>query len=329
MQQKQRGSYTSLALLLLLSSTCAFRCMPYYVRFETRQFMGKKKAPQRKLSYAERLQLHREKVAREKGLIEPPLTAASREDENAPKQLAKKLVDAQRKSVDMLTFVKERVAALPFGPVLEALEKDGYVVVDEFFGKDDVVSRLEAEGVHLFEKGLMETDLTRIGSGEYIAAIKGGEEQYQVCPRTIEMVVSITKHLPSYLAGYKLDESNCIATLRTYDRSSRQASLSLIDGGDLPPMPFDIVANETNDARKITLLYYPIAGEWQSGGIVVQKDNESVLSAKRDRLIIFLSDSCRHRHEYFEGNDKVERASCLELHLIARADGMAGAPGET
>lgn len=285
-----------------------------------------------KLSYAERLALHREKVAKEQGLDSaPPVAEASgaavagtapppsqQQDEESPQQLAKQLIDAQRKSVDMLTFVKDRVEGLPIPAILEALDAKGYVVIDDFLANDEVVSQLAAEGLKLFEEQQMETDLTRLGSGDFYAAIKGGDDQYPLCPRTIELVVSTTKHFPPLLKGMNLDGSNIMATMRTYDRSSRLASLSLVENGDnLPPQPFGIIADEDGDARKVSMLYYPISSEWKEGGITIEEGGVAV-SAKRDRLILLRSDTCRCRSDYFVGNDDdLANASCLELHFIS------------
>ena len=283
-----------------------------------------------KLSYAERLALHREKVAKEQGLeAAPPMaeasgtaaaaagTGAQKQDEENPQQLAKKLIDAQRKSVDMLTFVKDRVEGLPIPVILEALDSKGYIVIDDFLANDDVVSQIAAEGLKLFGEQQMETDLTRLGSGDFYAAIKGGEDQYPLCPRTIELVVSTTKHFPPLLKGMNLDGSNIMATMRTYDRSSRLASLSLVENGDLPPQPFGVIADEEEDARKVSMIYYPISSEWKEGGITIEEGGVAV-SAKRDRLVLLRSDTCRCRSDYFVGNDDgLANASCLELHFIS------------
>lgn len=276
--------------------------------------MGKKKQQTSppKLSYAERLQQLRNKQLQEEQPVDRLL------HEGSTQNLAKQMVDAQRKSIDMLTFVRQRVESLPLTTIVESLTTDGYVVVDDFLANEDAVSKIQAEGLALFEKDTMETDLTRLGSGEYIISIKGGDEQYIVCPRTIETVVSITKHLTTSLSGFDLDGSNCMANMRTYDRSSRQASRALVQSHDvLIQQPFQTIADGENDGRKVTLLYYPIAPGSSDGGVRMERD-ELLISAKRDRLILLRSDSCRHRHEYFEGNEGTPNASCLELHFLGK-----------
>jgi hypothetical protein len=308
---------TSAVTLLLLHHAAAFSPV-LQQRSSMALFMGKKKQKgPPKLSYAERLQQKRE-MDREKSSVEAPPPVPSVQEEGSPQQLAKQMVEAQRTSIDMLTFVRQRVECLPLTTIMESLNKDGYVVVDDFLASEDAVSKIQAEGLALFEKEMMETDLTKLGCGEYLASIKGGDDQYLVCPRTIELVVSITKHMPPSLSEFDLDGSNCMAFMRTYDRSSQLASLALVEGAELAaPQPFDIVAKEEDDTRKVTLLYYPIAAEWSDGGITIEK-GERLISAKRDRLILLLSDSCRHRPEYFAGDESRERASCLELHLIGK-----------
>ena len=279
-------------------------------------FMGKKKRTSPpKLSYAERLQLLRER-SQEYRQQEPP--APSTIEDGSPQQLAQQMVEAQRRSIDMLSFIRQRVESLQMPIILESLLNDGYAVVDDFLASEDVTSKLTAEGVALFKQNMMETDLTMVGSGEYVVAIKGGDEQYAVCPRTIEAVVSITKHLSSSLTDFKLDSSNCMAYMRVYDARSRLASLSLLKGEALDLQPFGIVANEDNDRRRLTLLYYPMVTETPGGGITIERGNR-LLSAKPDRVILLLSDSCRHRPEYFQRTDGTEHVCCLELNLLKKA----------
>lgn len=316
-------SRVALIVLLLLHNVVAFA--PPRQRHGsclTTLYMAKKKKKKKgppKLSYAERLQLQREKKAKEQGLdAPPPVAIASGQKDESTKELAKEMIAAQRKSVDMLTFVRERVEGMPVAPIMESLKKDGYVVVDDFLASDDAVAQLQGEGLALFEKEMMSVDLSRLGSGEYLCAVAGGDEQYAVCPRAIEMVVCVTKHVPECLPEFDLDAGNCMANMRTFDRNSKQASLSLLEGGELPPQPFGIVATEENDARKVTLLYYMTDTNWTDGGGIVIEQGERLISAKRDRLVIMMSDSCRYRSEYFEGSDGLQRASCLELHLITK-----------
>jgi hypothetical protein len=318
MTSKQTSTVAGIcvATLLLLQPTS---CFPRAVTHQQQHlsasalFMGKKKQTSPpKPSYAERLQQLRNKKVQEEQPVDSSL------EEGSPQNLAKQMVEAQRKSIDMLTFVRQRVESLPLTAIVESLKTDGYVVVDDFLASDDAVSKIQAEGLALFEKDSMEKDLTRLGSGEYIVSIKGGDEQYCICPRTIETVVSITKHLTSSLPDFDLDGSNCMANMRTYDRSSRQASLTLVQSQDvLVPKPFQTIVDGESDGRKVTLLYYPIAPDWPDGGVTMER-GERLVTAKRDRLILLRSDSCRHRHECFGGNEGTPQASCLELHFLGK-----------
>jgi len=281
-------------------------------------FMGRKKKKINKLSYAERLRIHREKLATEQVIVEPVTTKEYGEEKSNSTEIAKEMVEAQRRSVDMLTFVKERVEGLPNAAIQDSLEKDGYVVVDDFLSEEAIITTIQEEGLALFNEGMMETDLTRLGSGEYVSNIEGGEAQYAVCPRTIELVVSVTKTLGAQLERYNLDSSNCAASMRTYDHSSKEASLALVEGGELKPLPYDVITEDEVDTRTISLLYYPLSESKSEGGIVVEK-GERLVSAKRDRLILMLSNSCRHRPQYFQG-DHFRHASYLELHLIGKIE---------
>lgn len=275
-----------------------------------------------KLSYAERLQL-KKKQEQAAVVVEPTVPV---EDGFEEKQLAKQMIAAQRESVDMLTFIRQRVEGLPLPAIMEALGDNvdnvdnNYIVIDDFLANDGVLTTLQQEAGALFQT--METDLSRLGSGEFLVPIKGGDEQYGTCPRTIEMVVSTTKHLAGCLSS-SLDPQNCMATLRTHDSNSRLASLSLVEGGELPPLPFDtIVGSDDNDTdkRKVTMLYYPTDCNTNGGGIVVEnQDNDDItISAKRDRLILLRSDTCRHRMSYFDEQNVEESSSCLELHLVTK-----------
>ena len=277
-----------------------------------------KKPDRKKLSYAERLKLDRERQAGSCVPATPePLPA------EAPQiGLAKQMIAAQRKSLDMLAFVRERVEGLPAHILSESLDTIGFCVLDSFLGSEDVISMLQAEGeAMLREADQMQTDLRALGSGDFFATITGGEEQYPHCPRTIELVVSMTKHFATLLKGSDdLSPRNCMATMRTFDRKALLASNALaVEGApSLPPLPFGIVADDQDDTRKVTILYYPISVDWYNEGGVTFQQDRTVVMAKRDRLIIFRSDTCKHRREAFIGREGLNTASFLELHLVCR-----------
>lgn len=291
-----------------------------------------------KLSFAEKQRRRAEKQQQNAAVPETPSdldffgvqTPPSEPTTSEPpeKQRAKQLIDAQRKSVDMLTLVRKCVEALPFDDINQALSTDGYIVVDNFLKDDVVIDQLEKEGCALQQDDLMELDVEHgIGSGEYVTFIKGGEEQYQHCPRSIEYVVSVTKHMPSKLLNIKLDSSASLGTMRTYSHKARLASIALLTGEEedlnTPERPFGLVVedgNTENDARQVTLLYYPIPDSWADcgGGVEFQGQNDkhTLVEAKRDRLVVLMADTCMHRKEPYKGRDGLEMASCIEVHLV-------------
>jgi hypothetical protein len=235
--------------------------------------------------------------------------AAANDDEAPPTERAKQLLEAQRKSVDMLTHVRERVEALDYNEIQSNLSEKGYSVIDNLLQRSEIIDDLCKEGVALFqEEDAMNVDLNKLGSGEYVCKIEGGEEQYKMCPRSVEFVVSMTKHMAPAFQGSNLDPSACMAIMRTYDKKAQEASLELLSG-EVPKRPLQIVANEEGDARKITAFYFPTPG----GGVTF--DEETTIPAKRDRLFLLQSDTCRHRMEpWTDMGDN--NANCIELHLI-------------
>jgi hypothetical protein len=247
-------------------------------------------------------------------------------DPKVAEQRAQQLMQAQRVSVNMLTRVRERVEALPKGMIQSALEGKGYFVVEDFLKDKEILDSLHQEGTSMLAK--MELDMNNLGSGEYIASVKGGEAQYTQCPRTVELVVSTTKHTPPHMGEDSLDTSACMATLRTFDRKAFKASLALLTGNDDDSVveevkrPFGVVATEANDQRKVSLIYYIVSESWDEecgGGVCFESDGSKV-EAKRDRLVILKSDTCSFRRQPWKGSDDGNMTgSCMELHLVKKA----------
>ena len=242
------------------------------------------------------------------------------ESPNEAANQARQLLESQRKSVNMLTMVRERIEALPAEEVLEALDKCGYFVFDGFLGDDSVLDELEAEAVSLYEGGAMEAGTSNLGSGEYVVKIEGGNEQYTKCPRSVELVVSTTKHFPEAMESMNLDASVCMAGIRTFDRKVFKASLGLLTGSEKMPdegSAFGTVVVDADDKRKLTLYLYLLPESWEGsfGGGLTFESGDSVL-AKRDRLVIFNSDSTRFKKSPWKGGDENEVGSCMELHLV-------------
>jgi hypothetical protein len=238
------------------------------------------------------------------------LQETSPDDAAPPTQRAQQLLEAQRKSVEMLTLVREKVESLNYEDIQSSLSSSGYSVIDNFLDQGEIIDKLSQEGLDLFEHYDMETDLNNLGSGEYICSIQGGEKQYKISPRSVEFVVSLTKHMAPAFQGLNLDPSACMATMRIYDKETQQASLNLLPEELIPERPLSIVATDDNDARKISALYYP-----SDGGAGITLENGETISGKRDRLILFRSETCIHRKEPWNGS-QVDYASSIELHLV-------------
>jgi hypothetical protein len=258
---------------------------------------------------------------------------SSKKEENAPLRVqdpgeaanqAKELLKAQRESVDMLTRVRERVENLPVEEISKALESpDGYFVVDDFLNDQNILDRLYQESTSMYQEEQMETDASNLGSGEYIANIQGGKEQYVYCPRLVEAVVSTTKHVPEVMKSMSLDASACMATLRMFDRAALKASLVLLTGeadDDLleqNPRQFSKIVTEPNDKRRLSLQYYILPEKWDAslgGGLEFEAPGS--VAAKRDRLVIWKSDATMYRKQPWKGNDEQSLGGCIELHLV-------------
>lgn len=239
-------------------------------------------------------------------------------------QKAKELLKAQRESVNMLTAVKEKIERLSSEDIVTALDDKGYFIVDGLLNDDVTLETMENEAKTLYSDGALEVDVGNLGSGEYAVAIKGGGQQYVKCPRTVEWVVATTKHFPELLPSLSLDASACMATLKMFDRKAFQASLKLLTGSDQLPettMPFTvIVPNKDIDKRRLTLQYFMVPSSWDEthGGGVTFESSKSA-TAKRDRLVVWKSDSCSLRKELWKGTDELPLASYLELHLVEKA----------
>ena len=229
--------------------------------------------------------------------------AAAAEDA-AIQARAAELIASQRKSVDTLTHIKERVEALPYEEIGRELQGKGYYVMDQFLDQIDLVSEMEAEALAMMNADKLERDVSNLESGEFATRITGGEEQYTDLPRTVEYIVSSTRHMPPLLEemgegnmlGCTLDATASTGTLRVFDRKARESSLALLS--EAPPPREHALVNEGNasDPKKITVVYFLSDwGEAEGGGLGFE--DGTVVSPARDRLVIFRSDMCKHRME--------------------------------
>jgi len=197
----------------------------------------------------------------------------------------------------------------------------------------------------------MEIDQANLGKGQYIAAIGGGEKQYGLCPRLVEFVVSTTKHVPEAFGAPKddendndsgndnyvpsvleLDDSACMATLRSFDRQNLKASLELLKVEDEDAflnneeMPCSFIA-DANDQRKLSLFYYIVPPDWNKnmdcgGGLVLENEFDTVqIWAVPDRLLVVYSDTKKCKPAPWRGNDNTATSgNVLELHLIGKRE---------
>ncbi|GKY98983.1 hypothetical protein MPSEU_000854000 [Mayamaea pseudoterrestris] len=191
---------------------------------------------QRRKNRAKRLQQHANPYSR----LPPPKIRADHKDAGISKNealqttssleetdsKAKQLLRSQRESVKMLTLIRERVELLDELALVKALDDKGYIYIDNFLKSSDIVTKIELEGKSLFENELMQADMDAIGLGEYMTSIQGGQDQYKQCPRSIEFIVSTTKHFP----GDHLDKTKTMANMRTFSRKSWLASVQLLTG---------------------------------------------------------------------------------------------------
>ena len=109
---------------------------------------------------------------------------------------ASSLIQSQRKSVDALTFIRKRIEErFPAAKAAKSLSEHGYFLHDNFLSSDDdepfgddLLSEMFGEGTNMFRNDLLDRDLTRLGDGEFVGSIIGGEK-YTDCPRLTEYVV--------------------------------------------------------------------------------------------------------------------------------------------
>jgi len=268
---------------------------------------------------------------------------------------ASSLVQAQRKSVDCLTHVRKRVEeSFPINEAAKGLAEKGYFVYDGFLSKavdadsenedavlgDEMISEMLSESSSMLANDKMQRDITRIADGEFIAQIVGGEN-YVLCPRLTEYVVSITRHLPPLLnkeydvigAGDlpKLDSAASMGSLRLYDRKTKLGTLSFLANPEdaasddsVSERPFGVVCGDSdgteNDSRRLTAMLYLSSKEWDAsngGGLTMETDGQKV-EAIRDRIVLLRSDVCSHRQEPWLGSDDsgLDQASCAIVHFI-------------
>lgn len=268
---------------------------------------------------------------------------------------ASSLVQAQRKSVDCLTHVRKRVEeSFPINEAAKSLAEKGYFVYDGFLSKaidgdsenkdavfgDAMLSEMLSESSDMLAKDKMQRDISRIADGEFVAQIVGGEN-YALCPRLTEYVVSMTRHLPPLLNKEydaigaadlpKLDSSASMGALRVFDRKTKLCTMSFLANPDdadsddsVSERQFGVFCGDNdgaeNDSRRLTAMLYLSSKQWDSsygGGLTMETDGQRV-EAIRDRIVLLRSDTCSHRQERWIGTDNsgLDQASCAIVHFI-------------
>jgi hypothetical protein len=265
--------------------------------------------------------------------VETPTTASA----DSPMSKAQKLLATQRRSVAMLTLVKERIDQIPSDDLTQALAEQGYYVCDNFLNDPATLDELQAEAVVLLDQGSLTPDMDNLASGEYVGPVQGGEEQYPLCPRSIEWVVSTTKHFGALVASssssaWNLDDKKCMGRMRTYDRQAFQAAKDLLmaegeddddaaasDNSESTEKPFQCLVNldDASDQRRLSLRYYLLPSAWSFGG-GMEFETGSVVLAQRDRLVIWKSAESPLRSTAWEGDAAHRYGSCLELDLLQK-----------
>jgi hypothetical protein len=271
--------------------------------------------------------------------------------EDKVKSQAAALIDTQRRSVEVLTYVKEQVLELNSKEIIESLSSPSGCkeIIDGFLG-EELSAEMRKEGFSMFENNKMELDLSvGVCGGEYAVSIQGGEKQYADAPRITEFVVSLTRYMTNVLneelkkgllaedkrvisEGHEFDETASMAGLRTFNRKSRLSSISLLTGKDVNEMsnddlksqesrPFKLVTDtklveDEVDYRKATVFYYLTPNEWDKtcgGGVTIKTcdGGEELIEAKNDRLVVLSSDKCLHRMEEWLGNSNFENGGSV------------------
>ena len=182
-------------------------------------------------------------------------TSVESKDEKEVKSEAAALIETQRKSIAMLSHVRERLEALPISSIQKVLSDDSrseeqyyYYIQDDFLLNQDQMNEMMNESRYLFDNNKL--TLVEVGSGEYTAPLTGGDT-YADSPRCVEFVASMTRHLPPLLnnppindnddtdkkmgsmisSNFVLDETASMMNVMAFDRRSKLASFELLIAG--------------------------------------------------------------------------------------------------
>eukprot|EP00977_Amphora_coffeiformis_P022454 scaffold10861_cov180-Amphora_coffeaeformis.AAC.41 len=246
---------------------------------------------------------------------------------------AQQLIERQRRSVAMLTLVRERIEEIPADEVAKAFADQGYYVVDNFLDDEETLQELQREAIALLDNG-MTPDMENLASGEYVGPVKGGEEQYVICPRSVEWIVSMTKHFGTMVVPeMNVDSGNCLGRMRTFDRQAFDAAKKLLTEDDTAvdealestKAPFQCLvdSSDTTDQRRLSLRYYLLPSEWKFGG-GIEFESNGLIEATRDRLLVWKSAETPTRGQPWKGDESHRFGSCIELDLVQTAPQQLG-----
>jgi hypothetical protein len=227
---------------------------------------------------------------------------------------ASSLIESQRRSVECLTYVRNRIErSFPARDAVGALIDRGYYACDGFLSSpststssssstigDDVdddgrygdalLSEMMSECTEMLSNDKLTRDITRLIDGEYVTNIVGGEA-YVNCPRLTEYVVSLTRHLPPLLEGaYKNTDAtaNAIAgddDVCDLDDTASMATLRMYDrktrlGAETLLTNRDAADDDTRDDASATRPYGVVCDDVGDG---TERD------ARRLTALLFLS----------------------------------------
>lgn len=257
--------------------------------------------------------------------FQPPEQQAEKAVTSDTMTKAQEFIERQRRSVAMLTLVREKIEKIPAEEVAKTLSDQGYYVVDNFLNDEEIVQELQDEAITLLDNGMV-PDMDNLASGEYVGPMKGGEEQYVICPRSVEWVVSVTKHFGSMvLPDMNLDSGSCLGSMRTFDKQAFDAAKELLAGNGTTvedalenrQAAFQCLVNasDASDHRRLSLRYYLVPSEWKLGG-GIEFESNGLVEATRDRLVVWKSTETPMRGQPWKGDDSHRFGSCIELDLV-------------
>lgn len=236
-----------------------------------------------------------------------------------------------------MTYIRKRVEEnFPVEAAAESLNSKGYFVYDGFLNSqltgdgtsdtndpifgDELVTEMLEEGINMLSNDKLERDITRLGEGEFVSLITGGDK-YVDCPRLTEFVVCMTRHLPPLMNNkYEegLSDSASMGSIRMFDRKTKLGTSEMLGKSDdvAVDKPFGVVCENDDDSRRVTAYLFLSQKDWDcGGGISIGETGESI-DAIRDRLVLLRSDTCSHRLDAWKGNDLLQQAGCVTIHFV-------------